>query len=208
MSHSCRISIIIINLNNLEGLRKTFTSIAQQSCRDFEYIVIDGASSDVSVNLIKDTAFINQWISENDKGIYDAMNKGISMAHGDYLLFLNSGDQLYDEMVLEQVVPKLTGEAIIYGNLQQTWQDRVHIHYFPQKLTFSHFVKETIGHLSTFIRRDLFQTYGLYDTRYKIVADWAFFTRVIIKENVSVKYIPDIIGIFDMTGMSSNPANI
>src|SRR5690606_12319939 len=135
------------------------------------------------------------------------MNKGISLAMGVYLLFLNGGDLLCNEPVIEHVIPKLTGEAIIYGNLQQAWDNTFNIHYFPQELTLGHFIKETIGHLSTFIRKDLFEKYGLYDTEYRIVADWAFFTKVIIKENVSVKQIPDVVGTFDMSGMSSITTN-
>lgn len=202
-----KLSIITVNLNNRTGLLKTFTSIANQSSRDFEYIVIDGSSTDGSVELIEHTSFIDRWISEKDAGVYEAMNKGIALATGDYLLFLNSGDQLFNDVVIEKAIPQLTGEAIIYGNLQQAWDDTSRIHYFPEKLTFGHFLKETIGHLSTFIRSDLFEKYGLYETEYKIVADWAFFTKVIIKQNVSVKHIPDVVGTFDMSGMSSNPAN-
>ncbi len=207
MELNYKLSIITVNLNNKEGLSKTLTSVANQSCQDFEYIVIDGASTDGSLELIQDTSFIDRWISEKDTGVYDAMNKGIALATGDYLLFLNSGDQLFNEAVIENAIPKLTGEAIIYGNLQQAWENTQRIHYFPDELTFGHFIKETIGHLSTFIRSDLFEKYGLYDTEYRIVADWAFFTKVIIKENVSVKRIPDIVGTFDMNGMSSIPAN-
>lgn len=182
-------------------------SVANQTCQDFEYIVVDGASTDGSVEIIQQTSFIDRWISEKDTGVYDAMNKGIALATGEYLLFLNSGDLLFNEGVLEKAIPKLTGEAIIYGNLQQAWENTEKIHYFPAELTFGHFIKETIGHLSTFIRKDLFEKYGLYDTEYRIVADWAFFTKVIIKENVSVKQIPDVVGTFDMSGMSSIPTN-
>ncbi|GGC32268.1 glycosyl transferase [Parapedobacter defluvii] len=202
-----QLSIITVNLNNKEGLSKTLASIANQSCQDFEYIVIDGSSTDGSVALMQNTSFIDRWISEKDTGVYDAMNKGIALATGSYLLFLNSGDQLFDHTVIENAMPKLTGEAIIYGNLKQVWTDTYRIHYFPEKLTFGHFLNQTIGHLSTFIRSDLFEKYGLYETEYKIVADWAFFTKVIVKENVSVKYIPDVVGTFDMNGMSSDPVN-
>lgn len=208
MEFNYKLSIITVNLNNKDGLLKTLASVANQTCQDFEYIVIDGSSTDGSVELIQDATFIDRWISEKDTGVYYAMNKGIALATGDYLLFLNSGDQLFNGTVIENAIPKLTGEAIIYGNLQQAWDNTFRIHYFPEVLTFGHFIKETIGHLSTFIRRDLFEEYGLYDTAYKIVADWAFFTQVIIKESVSVKYIPDVVGTFDMSGMSSDPANV
>lgn len=207
MGINYKLSIITVNLNNNEGLSKTLASVANQTCQDFEYIVVDGASTDGSVEIIQQTSFIDRWISEKDTGVYDAMNKGIALATGEYLLFLNSGDLLFNEGVLEKAIPKLTGEAIIYGNLQQAWENTEKIHYFPAELTFGHFIKETIGHLSTFIRKDLFEKYGLYDTEYRIVADWAFFTKVIIKENVSVKQIPDVVGTFDMSGMSSIPTN-
>jgi len=204
-----KLSIITVNLNNIEGLKNTLKSIKHQTYKEFELIVIDGASDDGSVNIIKESSIIDIWISEKDKGVYDAMNKGIEKASGDYLLFLNSGDLLFNEGVLEEIIPKLTSEAIIYGNIQIIGHKSkpTHIHHYPKTLTFKHFFVGSLGHPSTFIRRDLFEKYGTYETKYTIVADWAFFTKIIIGKQVSTKYIPDVISSFYMDGMSSDPKN-
>ena len=99
-----KISIITINLNNVSGLENTLSSVRAQTFRDFEQIVVDGGSSDGSVDVIRaNSDWIAQWISEPDSGIYNAMNKGVRMASGDYLLFLNSGDCLASPKVLENV---------------------------------------------------------------------------------------------------------
>ena len=127
-----KLSIITINYNNAKGLRQTMSSVLEQSFADYEYIVIDGGSSDGSVQIIEE--FENQfkssnagsdlnhrlsfqWISESDNGIYNAMNKGIALAKGDYCFFLNSGDYLVSKTVLESVFSENPTEDIIFGNL-------------------------------------------------------------------------------------------
>ena len=105
------LTIITVNLNNYIGLSKTVESVIGQTFKDFEFIVIDGGSNDGSIEVIKKFARnINYWISESDKGIYNAMNKGIQKAQGQYSLFLNSGDSLYNSGVLQAVSQYLTGE--------------------------------------------------------------------------------------------------
>ena len=112
------ITIITINFNNQNGLQKTMDSVFRQTNKDFQYIVIDGGSSDGSKELIeRNQSKINHWVSEPDNGIYHAMNKGIEKATGEYLLFLNSGDELINELVVEKVTPLLHTEDIISGNL-------------------------------------------------------------------------------------------
>jgi len=204
-----KLSIITVNLNNIKGLKNTLKSVEKQTYNKFEYIVIDGASTDGSVDIIKESPIVDAWVSEKDRGVYDAMNKGIEKASGDYLLFLNSGDLLFSDEVIKKVIPQLTSEAIIYGNIQFVARDgnALYIHNFPEHLTFKHFFNLSLGHPSTLIRRDLFEKYGKYETDYTIVADWVFFMKVIIKEQVSTKYIPDVIASFYLDGMSSEPAN-
>ena len=110
-----RYSIITINYNNRDGLRKTIESVVNQSCRDIEYIVIDGGSTDGSVEVIEEYAGkIDYWVSERDKGIYNAMNKGLAQAHGEYLNFMNSGDCFHDNDVLINL-PQDADEDIIFG---------------------------------------------------------------------------------------------
>ena len=97
-----KLSIITINYNDAKGLRKTFDSIKNQTCHEFEYIVVDGGSSDGSQSVIEEyEQYISKWVSEPDNGIYNAMNKGAKMSTGDYMLFLNSGDNLFSDLASE-----------------------------------------------------------------------------------------------------------
>ena len=116
---SFKISIISINYNNKEGLRKTVESVVNQTYKNFEYIVIDGGSTDDSTDILDEYhEKINYIVSEPDSGIYNAMNKGIKVAKGDYLLFLNSGDCLIDQFVIQKVITELNDKiSIYYGNL-------------------------------------------------------------------------------------------
>ena len=113
-----KLSIITINYNNADGLQKTIKSVISQTFKNFEYIIIDGHSSDKSIDVIKENEnYFAYWCSEKDRGIYDAQNKGIQKAKGDYLLFLNSGDCLENEKVLEKVFALTPKEDLLYGEL-------------------------------------------------------------------------------------------
>ncbi|MFD1769671.1 glycosyltransferase family 2 protein [Sphingobacterium suaedae] len=202
-----KLTIVTINLNNMLGLAKTLMSIQSQTTPNFEYIIIDGGSTDGSVDLIRDFSQVNHWVSEKDAGVYDAMNKGIKIAKGDYILFLNSGDTLFSSKTLENVLPELGTEDIIYGNLLLDDKTKPYVYHFPPKLSFKYLFHHFLGHPSTFIKKNLFERFGYYETIYKIVADWAFMVRVIAKENVSTRGIDQIISIFDMNGMSADPKN-
>lgn len=205
-----KITIITINYNNLEGLKKTVASVAEQTWNDLEFIIIDGGSTDGSAAFIESqNESVNSWVSEPDKGIYNAMNKGIAKARGEYLLFLNSGDMLVDENVINSLI---TGEAenidLIYGDLKRTFtdgsQDIVEMRDFIDVETIMNF---TLCHPVTLIHRRLFEEYGLYDERLKIVADWAFFLKVILLGNATQKHKKIVVSDFYMDGMSSLPSN-
>ena len=132
------ISIITINFNDKIGLQRTFDSVFAQDYQDFEYIVIDGGSNDGSKELIENNAQkISYWISEPDKGIYNAMNKGILKATGEYLLFLNSGDHLYSHTVLEENYTRIENYDLIYFNLQMASEKIVKVFSLPESLRFS-----------------------------------------------------------------------
>ena len=202
-----KLSIITINLNNKEGLEKTLNSIKKQRFRDFDYLIIDGNSIDGSQDLIEDFPFKHYYISEKDNGVYDAMNKGIRKSQGEYLLFLNSGDQLHQEDTLQKIIQYLDGTDIVYGNL--IFDDRIkpYVHRYPETITFAHLFESYLPHPASFIKRELFEKFGYYDLNYKIAADWAFFTLVIGKHKASTKYIDEIISVFNLEGLSSNPEN-
>ncbi|GAT62862.1 glycosyltransferase family 2 protein [Paludibacter jiangxiensis] len=204
----CKLSIISINRNNADGLRKTIESVVSQTFTDFEYIVIDGASTDGSVDIIKQySGRITYWVSEPDKGIYNAMNKGILKATGEYCLFLNSGDWLVNENILSDIKFYQRIEDIIYGNLIYLYNDKDPSTMFgiiETEITFyNFFATQSIPHQAAFIKRALFEKYGLYDESYSVVSDWLFFVKTIIFGNVSLKYININITNFDPYGISS-----
>jgi len=202
-----KLSIISINRNNAAGLRQTIESVVSQTYTDFEYIIIDGASTDDSVNIIKQYAHkIDYWVSEPDKGIYNAMNKGILKATGEYLLFLNSGDWLVDE-ILNKVFSLGYIEDIIYGNIIIAFENGemlIEKSLSKPKLTFNDFYNRIIcHHQASFIKKNVFDKLGNYDESYKIVADALFFINAIVYNNVSIKYIDYEISYYDAHGLSS-----
>lgn len=203
-----KLSVITVNLNNGKGLLSTVQSISTQTFTDIEYIVIDGGSTDNSLEIIEKESCINHWVSEKDEGIYDAMNKGIRFASGEYILFLNSGDRLHENTTIEKVFPFLNDSEIIYGDLFFADKVKPYVYNYPDVLSFSFLFNASLAHPATFIKKDLFERFGLYDTTFRIVADWAFFTKVIAKENVATKHIEQIISDFDTEGISSKNENM
>jgi glycosyltransferase involved in cell wall biosynthesis len=205
-----KLSIITINYNNAIGLKKTITSVCNQTWKDFEYIIIDGNSTDNSLEVIKsfDDQKLN-YVSEPDTGIYNAMNKGIVMAKGDYLLFLNSGDYIYNIDVLLKVSHYFTSnKSFMSGHLNYIKESKDVIREHPEKLSFSYLINNSLSHPSTFIKKEMFESYGLYNEENKIVSDWEFFLKVIALNGESFVKIPFIITVFDNNGMSSNSENL
>jgi glycosyltransferase involved in cell wall biosynthesis len=210
--HNLKLSIITVNLNNKLGLQKTIESVVNQTFSEYEYIIIDGGSTDGSVEIIKEFADkITYWVSEPDKGIYNAMNKGIKVAKGEYCLFLNSGDWFVNSSLIKDIFNGLPVCDIVYGNMIKVFPDgKLEIDKGPQRslLSLGDMYFGTINHSSSFIRRSLFEKYGLYNEEYKIVSDWAFFLKVIGLKAVTVKYIDLDINFFDMTGISNSMKSI
>lgn len=204
-----KLTIITINRNNADGLDKTIQSVINQSYKDFEYIVIDGNSTDNSIDIIKKhDSKINFWISEKDTGIYNAMNKGITKANGNYLLFLNSGDYLVNKDVLKFVFDQCQSVDIIYGNMQIDWGNgKITFGKMPDKISFKQMYIDTLWHPVSFIKKTLFDKYGLYNEAYKIVADYDFFFKVIVINNVTTYHVNVDIAIYNLTGLSSLDSN-
>lgn len=199
-----KLSIITINFNNSNGLQKTIESVVGQTYTNYEYIIIDGGSSDDSKDTIKlYDKKIKYWVSEPDKGVYHAMNKGIKKANGEYCLFLNSGDTLINNNVLEVVFENFPDKDIVYGNLQNSSG----LDVYANQLKFSTFFYSSIGHPVSFIRRTLFDIYGTYNEKYKIVSDWEFFIIALVKNNCSYQHINTTISYFEPGGISNNPKN-
>jgi glycosyltransferase involved in cell wall biosynthesis len=204
-----KLSVITINRNNADGLDKTIQSVINQSFKDFEYIVIDCNSTDNSLDVIKKyDNKINYWISETDTGIYNAMNKGIAKSNGNYLLFLNSGDYLVNKDVLKSVFEHQQTADIIYGNMQIDWGNgKITSGKMPDKITFKQMYLDTLCHPVSFIKKTLFDKYGLYNETYKIVADYDFFFKVIIIHNASTYHVNVDIAMYNLTGLSSLDSN-
>lgn len=207
------LSIITINRNNAPGLEKTMRSVLAQTFKEFEYVVIDGASTDGSVEVIKglEPQFRGRlkWVSEPDSGIYNAMNKGIRMATGNYIQILNSGDIFASNIVTERMLAaaKDAGNpGIFYGNMiKQFPNGRVIKDYCKggkEEWTMYDFIRGTVNHDPTYIRKDLYEKYGLYDETLKIVSDWKWFTNAVVFNGEKPVYTPIDVTIFDMTGIS------
>ena len=199
-----KLSIITINLNNADGLRRTIESVVNQVIKDVEYIVIDGASTDGSIDIIKEYEDkIYYWISEPDSGIYNAMNKGIRIAKGEYCQFLNSGDYLADEFVVEKMFKNLPDSSVIYGNLLKKTKNKVFYNKEIPVNSLLTFYTGTLNHSSSYIKRSLFEKYGFYDESLKIVSDWKFFMIAIGLNNEKVEYKDIDVCYFKMGGISN-----
>lgn len=213
-----KLSIITINYNNASGLQKTMESVFTQTSADFEYIIIDGASTDSSIDIIQqfNSRYLTgstiqhfQWISEPDKGIYNAMNKGIKKAKGEYIHFLNSGDWLVDENVVENMLNELPECDIIVGNVISVRADGKRRYDINNKnVSLFTFYGSTIQHTSAYIRRSLFDKYGYYDENLKIVSDWKWYLQVAGLNKANVQFTDRFVSCFDKTGISSTLLNL
>lgn len=198
------ISIITINYNNCSGLEKTIHSVVSQLSDNYEYIIIDGGSTDGSVDIIKKYAHkIDYWVSERDKGIYHAMNKGIDKATGDYCLFLNSGDILHDAGVLERIQPDLSADVVV-GAIRKATSGYVKRLKVREPLVLLDFwIENPIPHQSTFIKREICEKVR-YDETLKIAGDLKFFLQAIVVLGSSCRSSDCIVADFDEDGISSH----
>ncbi|MBQ7633835.1 MAG: glycosyltransferase [Alphaproteobacteria bacterium] len=200
------LSIITICYNIKDEIEKTCQSIVNQTWQDFEWIVIDGGSTDGTVDILnKYRSRINVFISEKDKGVYNAMNKGIKLASGEWLSFMNGGDAYAANDVLEKVFKDKNYDAdVLYGNVNKIYPDG-HTEYsnYKTKIDLSYFANDVINHQSSFIKRNLFDKFGLYDEKYKIAADWEKWI-VFMKNGCKFQKIDVIVADFMYNGISSN----
>lgn len=217
-----KLSIITINYNNASGLRKTLASVAAQTYQNIEHIIVDGGSTDGSVDIIKEyvrnVERMNElksegiqvvWSSEPDKGIYNAMNKGIRKATGDYIQILNSGDILAAPDVTERMMAVLSDydyPDLLYGNAVDLYEGKRFSSHGPGiEYSLRQLFKGTYPHDSSFFRRELFSEdrYGLYDESLKIVSDWKWYLQAIGLGDVKPIYVDVDVSLFDVTGISS-----
>ena len=196
-----RFSVITINYNNKEGLEHTIESVLSQTNKDYEYIIIDGGSTDGSMDVIKTYQdHITYWLSEKDQGVYHAMNKGVAHAHGDYLIFMNSGDRFYSPDVLSSLYEYQ--EDIICGKVLKGDSSRPSGHH-KQIISLVDLMRASLPHQAMFIKRELLLKHP-YDEKYKILSDWKFSIETIIFDNCSFRNIDIIVANYDTTGISTN----
>ena len=201
------LSIITINLNNSIGLQRTKDSILLQTFQDFEWIVIDGGSTDGSVSVLENCRNrISYFVSEPDHGVYQAMNKGIRQASGTYLLFLNSGDCFANNSVVEYFCAHhdesdfIVGKTAWYGDDLPT--ERETQKPSPEEEVFS-LCFSAYPHQATFIRREAFWKYGLYREDFFIASDWYFTVNALMKGTASVSHIPIFVALLEKGGIST-----
>lgn len=202
-----RINVITVNLNNADGLLKTMKSVFRQTRFDLiDYIIIDGGSTDGSRELISDyELFFERIVSEKDKGIYNAMNKGIDLADDDYTIFLNSGDHFHCEDVVERMYAHLDKD-IVYGDLcihHIENPDETFIKEYASEIPADYFTYEALPHEAAFVRTDLLKRKRFRED-YKIISDTIFFHEAIMDGQATYKHVDLVVTDFYLGGISSN----
>lgn len=199
--------MITVNLNNKKGLRWTMESVFDQTCFDqIDYIVIDGGSTDGSKDVIEDYwSMLYHFTSEKDKGIYNAMNKGIDAANDEYCIFLNSGDTFYKTNVVEMMCEHLDAD-IVYGDLmiyQANLKDGCFLKEYTDVIPADYFTYEALPHEAAFIRTDLLKRKHFRED-YRIISDTIFFHEAIVEDKATYRHEPCIVTNFYLGGVSSD----
>ncbi len=203
-----KLSIITINYNDCSGLKKTIESVWQQTARnEIEHIVVDGGSTDGSAEYLQtNTEKIDHWVSEHDKGIYNAMNKGIRMASGDYIQILNASDCLVAPDVTARMLEALERTNypdIMYGNMLKVDANGKLVGKSGYtEYSLRQFYASTLNHDCAYIRRALFDEYGFYDENLHIVSDWKWYLQAIGLGKVAPIYVDIDVTLFDCGGIS------
>ena len=206
-----KISIITVCYNSEKYIKYAIESVINQTYANIEYIIVDGNSKDKTVDIIKSYGNkITKFVSEPDKGIYDAMNKGIKMATGDVVAILNSDDFYANTNVIENIANAFTDNSIdgIYGDLLVVFRentDKIKRKYEANKFQLKSLKYGIMpGHATIFLKRHLFEKYGLYKTDYKIAADFELLVRMLYTHKINIKYLPQIVIKARTGGVSDN----
>ncbi|MBR4713397.1 MAG: glycosyltransferase [Paludibacteraceae bacterium] len=191
-----KVSVITVVYNDVANIERTITDTLSQTYDNLEYIVVDGGSTDGTLEIIKKYADRIIWKSESDKGIYDAMMKGVRMASGEWILFRNSGDLFFDGAVIERVFSEYEdrGEAFIAGNIRYLKGDS-YKDLHPNILTCDYYDAMPFHHPSTFVRRSV-QLKFPFDLKYKNSADYKFFIQS-LNAGMTYRCINTIVAVFD-----------
>lgn len=196
------VSVITASWNALEGLKATAASVAEQSCRDVEHVIVDGGSTDGTREWLEGLGGAVRWISEPDEGIADAFNKALKMARGEYVLALQADDTFFAPNSLARALPHLSGgiDIVSFDVMFETaaGERRLVSRGLSSVLAF----KTTIPHQGAFCRRDLFERLGPFDTSFRIAMDYEFFLRA-HRANSTVRLVPEVLTRMPDAGVSS-----
>jgi glycosyltransferase involved in cell wall biosynthesis len=204
------LSIITICRNEVSRIQRTIDSVIQQSDSEFEWIVVDGASTDGTLDLLQRyQPHIFRLISEPDRGLYDAMNKGIGMAGGGFILFLNAGDFLQNLEVVRAFHKRASKADIVVGDIHIVYPDgsEKYRKSAEQRLDKELLYWRSFDHQGTFIKRALFEKFGSYDLSFKILADWEFFARSVVSHEASVEAWDHCVAVYTFDGISARLEN-
>lgn len=201
-----KLTIITINFNHKEGLKRTIDSIVNQTFTDYEWMVVDGGSTDGSKELIEQYQdYFAWWCSEPDKGVYNAMNKGLAQATGEYINFMNSGDLFATHTILEEIFSQPHKADVLYGRMvvgtidgEEYWRNMM-----KPRLRWFDFYNSTLNHQSTFTKGEMFLRFGGFDESYKVYGDWRHFAQIIGIEKATSEFINKKISIYEGGGLSA-----
>jgi glycosyltransferase involved in cell wall biosynthesis len=205
------LSVITINRNNKIGLEKTLNSIYPKPNIELEHIIIDGSSKDGSVGLIKAYAAKNniQWVSEPDSGIFNAMNKGLNLIHGDYVIFMNSGDSFCEDVLTSALLESISKYDITYGDIVVSRENVLSQTIQTKSLDFLYMIGKTICHQSVFMRSELCKKYRFTeDQELSLMGDWLQLFEILKSETITVNKINQNICIYDGEGQSEKYSDL
>jgi glycosyltransferase involved in cell wall biosynthesis len=200
-----KVSIITSTYNAAATLEKCLDSILSQSRTDWEYLVIDGGSTDGTRELLKKYEHsIDYWLIEADEGVYDALNKGIALARGEWIYFIGADDYLIDPDVLQRVFAQEPRGLMIYGNVYFSFHGNV----YSGKFSRLKLITRNICHQAIFYNKRLFEMFGCFDKRYRVLADWIFNLTCFFDRRVKPQYVDTIIAYYDGKGFSERNTDI
>jgi len=200
-----KFSIITVVLDDIQGLKKTYASLLRQSNKTYEWIVKDGGSKDEAIEFLESLSDKVKWVSQKDNGIYDAMNHGIALSSGDYVVFMNAGDVFHDSEVLANVAEAVCSSeqetGILFGGAKLSFPQSGHIIYRPPRRSeVSLWHGLPANHQATYYQRNLLER-TRYDLQYPLCGDY-FLTASLLKNGAASNYIDKPLAIFEVGGQS------